>query len=806
WYGELRASEFWCDIHIVKRDPCATINEEKSWRRTPRKELKTQEQLPVYYQSLLSSIVPIRAEYFSEYWEMAAVVALEGTVGNGMHKPAREQLKIMARFIAQNVEFGVTLEGEDKWAKLLRLLHAKDGCPKFGQRDWEQIWINKVQEMLRKLTTFGKGLLDSELYLIYIAHNECSKYAEQKRSAHNEELTEDSDMEIGSNGGIENSDEESSSEDTQTDCEDNAFETNGTPLTNFSSISTPHGGKTCKIQENERLERLKKKQSVLQEQRVHPFRKAIQKSPVKPSKDKVGNVTPGQQLLITLRSQLSMAAEKLRQDTQKKLTQCKEELESMLEDEMRPKIHKGFEIMMRVVRQSIVKAVEDSIEEQVEMPKPYQLQNTFLRDQGGIFKIAEGAAGRALVKLDEVSLKQYSKLIDLMEKYGLVARGRIAQLGARGNKYTEKKWDEFAVILNTLGRCQKNGKGWKQYWKQCRLQSRRNKARFLKAYHKTGHNKPVCNITKEDERICNIFGDPGLGFAIIRECGFPKRKSRPTRYQMETMCYYIIQEPGFGIDLKNKVHWEKLLKILDSTMGPKFEQDQWRDFWFSDTRSMLECLKQVGVEGLDNHSTLVHQAYIAVRDYAEVMSAEGIYKQLGKTNEAVKGYQKDKLLKRIVERQKKKNKACSKDMNGACTIRTSKKKLKLPKEHEVICKSELDIKESKKGNNSFEGINTKSLNTLLPKSQKGVGIKEDQCKHGQLGKSFENELRSEIRERFRSIGRDVERRGTRILEMIVEASNEESKRVSLKEWGMNLFDIAAMGARKAISLVDSVDE
>ncbi|KAJ8674475.1 hypothetical protein QAD02_005737 [Eretmocerus hayati] len=58
--------------------------------------------------------VPIRAEYFSEYWEMAAVVALEGTVGNGTHKPAREQLKIMARFIAQNVEFGVTLEGEDK--------------------------------------------------------------------------------------------------------------------------------------------------------------------------------------------------------------------------------------------------------------------------------------------------------------------------------------------------------------------------------------------------------------------------------------------------------------------------------------------------------------------------------------------------------------------------------------------------------------------------------------------------------------------------------------------------------------------
>ncbi|KAJ8674473.1 hypothetical protein QAD02_005735 [Eretmocerus hayati] len=147
---------------------------------------------------------------------------------------------------------------------------------------------------------------------------------------------------------------------------------------------------------------------------------------------------------------------------------------------------------------------------------------------------------------------------------------------------------------------------------------------------------------------------------------------------------------------------------------------------------MLECLKQVGVEGLDNHSTLVHQAYIAVRDYAEVMSAEGIYKQLGKTNEAVKRYQKDKLLKRIVERQKKKDEACSKDMNGKCMYNKNFKKkiLKLPKEHEVICKSELDIKESKKSNNSFEGINTKSLNTLLPKSQKGVGIKEDQCKHG----------------------------------------------------------------------------
>ncbi|KAJ8685714.1 hypothetical protein QAD02_021509 [Eretmocerus hayati] len=213
------------------------------------------------------------------------------------------------------------------------------------------------------------------------------------------------------------------------------------------------------------------------------------------------------------------------------------------------------------------------------------------------------------------------------------------------------------------------------------------------------------------------------------------------------------------------------------------------------------------MEGLDNHSTLVHQAYIVVRDYAELMSAEGIYKQLGKTNEAVKMYQKDKLLKRIVERKKKKNKACSKDMNGKCMYNKNfEKKLKLPKEHEVICKSELDIKESKKGNNSFEGINPKSSNTLLPKSQKGVGIKEDQWKHGQLGKSFEDELRSEIRDRFRSIGRDVERRGTRILEMIVEASNEEGKRVSLKEWGMNLFDIAAMGARKAISLVDNVNE
>ncbi|KAJ8683880.1 hypothetical protein QAD02_019672 [Eretmocerus hayati] len=219
-----------------------------------------------------------------------------------------------------------------------------------------------------------------------------------------------------------------------------------------------------------------------------------------------------------------------------------------------------------------------------------------------------------------------------MEKHGLVARGRITDLGARGNKYTMRKWDSFANILNKLGPCQKNGKGWKLYWKQCRLQSRRNKARFTKAYRKTGHETPAYKLTKEDERICNIFGNPGLGFAIIPECGFPARKPRPTncKYQMETICYFVIEEPGFGIALVGKRHWKKPLKILEKTMGPKFDQSQWRDFWFKDMGKMLEFAEQIGVEHLDNHSALLHQAYTASRDYAELMSAKGIFEQLAR--------------------------------------------------------------------------------------------------------------------------------------------------------------------------------
>ncbi|KAJ8685715.1 hypothetical protein QAD02_021510 [Eretmocerus hayati] len=129
---------------------------------------------------------------------------------------------------------------------------------------------------------------------------------------------------------------------------------------------------------------------------------------------------------------------------------------------------------------------------------------------------SDGGHLRRTFGLHWVSLKQYPKLIDLMEKYELVARGRIAQLGARGNKYTEE-----------------NGMSLLSFW-----------------IHWV--------VAKKMARLGN-------------------RKSRPTRYQLETMCHYMIQEPGFGIDSKNKVHWGKLLTILDSTMGPKFEQDQWRD-------------------------------------------------------------------------------------------------------------------------------------------------------------------------------------------------------------------------------------
>ncbi|KAJ8682001.1 hypothetical protein QAD02_017793 [Eretmocerus hayati] len=123
-----------------------------------------------------------------------------------------------------------------------------------------------------------------------------------------------------------------------------------------------------------------------------------------------------------------------------------------------------------------------------------------------------------------VSKEQYELLIALMEKYKLIARSRIGKFVPRGNKFAQNKWANFAEELNALGPCKKSGAGWKRYWTQCRLNARTKKAKFLKAYGKTGDNAPIEELDSDVEKICDIFGSPGLGFAITPECGFKAQR------------------------------------------------------------------------------------------------------------------------------------------------------------------------------------------------------------------------------------------------------------------------------------------
>ncbi|KAJ8679221.1 hypothetical protein QAD02_015008 [Eretmocerus hayati] len=214
-----------------------------------------------------------------------------------------------------------------------------------------------------------------------------------------------------------------------------------------------------------------------------------------------------------------------------------------------------------------------------------------------------------------VNKEQYKHLIALMEKYRLVARSRIGDLGARGNKFAQRKWNGFAKELNKLGPCKKSGAAWKKYWTQCRLNARTKKAKFLKSYGKTGNTKPLEELDPDVERICDIFGAPGLGFAIIPECGFKPRKPKPTRDQMELMCYFFKEDPDFAIELTDEDMWDDLLDQLHSRVGPKFTQDEWKEFWLADVRNLTRELERCGVDGLDDYYTLVHEVRATCQEY-----------------------------------------------------------------------------------------------------------------------------------------------------------------------------------------------
>lgn len=53
-----------------------------------------------------------------------------------------------------------------------------------------------------------------------------------------------------------------------------------------------------------------------------------------------------------------------------------------------------------------------------------------------------------------------------------------------------------------------------------RKNSKQRKAQFRTAFDKTGNRSPPADLHPNDERICDIFGEHGLGLSIVKELGF----------------------------------------------------------------------------------------------------------------------------------------------------------------------------------------------------------------------------------------------------------------------------------------------
>ncbi|KAJ8666795.1 hypothetical protein QAD02_008457 [Eretmocerus hayati] len=119
-----------------------------------------------------------------------------------------------------------------------------------------------------------------------------------------------------------------------------------------------------------------------------------------------------------------------------------------------------------------------------------------------------------------VGLDQKRALISYCEKHTLFARGQVTKIGSGGNLKRHAMWKKLAVTLNKIGPAKKNGKEWMKYWTTMRRDGRLRSVKYLKAFNKTGHNKPSIKVADEDLRIAQIFGQPGLGLEVYPECGF----------------------------------------------------------------------------------------------------------------------------------------------------------------------------------------------------------------------------------------------------------------------------------------------
>ncbi|KAJ8684321.1 hypothetical protein QAD02_020113 [Eretmocerus hayati] len=222
-----------------------------------------------------------------------------------------------------------------------------------------------------------------------------------------------------------------------------------------------------------------------------------------------------------------------------------------------------------------------------------------------------------------VGKDQHLSMIRHMEDDKLFARNLVTTMGPMGNKHSQKKWGDLANRLNKMGPAIRSSKQWKNYWKNCRLQAKARKNKFLKAYNRSGHIDPGLEVSDEDNRIVNIFGVPGLGWSIIPECGFKERELRATREQMETLMLYCIQEPWFASLLEDQAKWDEILFMLHSKIGPQFSQEKWKSVYLAEIREILQVKDSIGTDNLDGYQSLVYEAYMSAERAAEKMEYDG---------------------------------------------------------------------------------------------------------------------------------------------------------------------------------------
>ncbi|OXU21427.1 hypothetical protein TSAR_000025 [Trichomalopsis sarcophagae] len=117
-------------------------------------------------------------------------------------------------------------------------------------------------------------------------------------------------------------------------------------------------------------------------------------------------------------------------------------------------------------------------------------------------------------------------------------------------------WTVLAEQLNQVGPSQKDVAGWQESWKKMRLNAKLNKATFLKALNRTGHDTPDAELNENDERISQIYGTYGM--SIGRELGFKRIESNNCVYNCSFQSWKKMR-------LNAKLNKATFLKALNRT-------------------------------------------------------------------------------------------------------------------------------------------------------------------------------------------------------------------------------------------------